>query len=179
MDRHKIFEASDFFRAACSGNWIEARERTVVLDGIPARYFTLYVDWVYNKSLPSTPCFDAPFDGWIGEPVVEPECTGLQLHFWCQLWIFADFLGDKGLMKFCLRAIERHVEWRGANRFFPIFLPETVELLLNETSERSDLREWIPMMWWRIPCLRRMMSFKVMGFAHVSGKNYTPKASAS
>lgn len=121
MDRHKIFEASDFFRAACSGNWIEARECTVVLDCIPARYFAVYVEWNYNKNLPDYQEWYSSFDGWISESVVEPEQTGLQLHFWCQLWIFAGFLGDKGLMKFCLRAKQGHVEWRGANQFSPFF----------------------------------------------------------
>lgn len=123
-------------RKACSGQWIEARERAVILDHMPAKYFAIYVDWVYHKALGCSIWYDAPFDGWMDDSVVEPQRTAFQIHYWCKLWVYADFLGDKGLKAFCLMAIERHVECPN----FSELLPETIELVLNETSERSELQ---------------------------------------
>lgn len=137
VHRHKIFETSVYFRAACSGNWVEARDRTVVLDHFPATYFALYVEWISNKNLPCAPCCGAPFDGWMDDSVVHHERTRLKAHFWCQLWVFAGFLGDVGFQELCACAVEVHVRCPS----FTKLLPETTELVLSETSERSDLQK--------------------------------------
>lgn len=46
-----LVEKSDFFRAACTKPWLEAKKRTVKLPEMDAEVFGQYLHWVYKGTV--------------------------------------------------------------------------------------------------------------------------------
>ncbi|KAK4894758.1 hypothetical protein LTR27_007146 [Elasticomyces elasticus] len=94
-----ICRASDFFKKACSGDWLESKERTVRLADVDAAMFQIYVEGLYFPSndlkemLAET--LSSPDDET--EPLCVTTCKRrdvdsiLQL---CSLWALGDYLQD-------------------------------------------------------------------------------------
>lgn len=67
IHREKICSCSPVVRNACTGSWIEARERTVWLPHIPSEFFDIYAEWVYAHSVSN---LDFRFGRASTEPIV-------------------------------------------------------------------------------------------------------------
>jgi hypothetical protein len=93
-----ICAESTFFKAACSGNWLENKEKTIRLPEHEVDIFCLYLESIYREDIDWNHIFDFPTTEIRGYQFVEDEHNGqfqravLDL---CKLWSLADYLGDR------------------------------------------------------------------------------------
>lgn len=130
----RICEASPFFAAACSKQWIEGRTRIVRLPEQSAEYFRDYIDWVYSHqvNLKELKCELAKAENTEKEPKA-------LIHAYCEIWVIADYLRDSACKNACLLEL---VNTRVAE-IIPFPYSETVVFVADNVAESSGLFVWM------------------------------------
>lgn len=126
-----ICRNSEFFAEACSGDWIEARERIVRLP-TDARLFQIYVEGLY---CPNTNIYADMVDtlhstAGPADQVYKHDVV----HELCRLWVLGDFLQNTRFSDAVLVSLEQH-----ANNEPPS--GPTIEWIVSNTSTDSPLRQ--------------------------------------
>lgn len=95
-----ICDRSEFFKAACSKNWLENQEKTVRLPEQEVETFRLYLESVYAENVDYTILCDFPCEVHTGISELGNEdkfrCREALTKL-CRLWVTADFLRDPKL----------------------------------------------------------------------------------
>ncbi|TKA66527.1 hypothetical protein B0A55_10252 [Friedmanniomyces simplex] len=129
-----ICRNSKFFEKACSGDWKEARERTVRLAGTNASFFQIYVEKLY---FPTANLYDNTADAL--RPSAKPFLVmdrNEVLFQLCQIWALGDYLQDHGFQN----AV---VDTLAMNAAQEVPSGSTVEWVVGNTSTDSPLRKWL------------------------------------
>ncbi|KAK4543404.1 hypothetical protein LTR36_005547 [Oleoguttula mirabilis] len=131
-----ICDRSDFFKAACSGEWKESQTRTVRLppSTTPA-HFQIYLDWLYSQRQQS---LTELLEVLLQEEGVSDadDVMALQvLEGLCELWMLGDYLLD---VTFKDRAIGNIVAHELPTRC--LILPDTIQKVINNTRKDSGLQ---------------------------------------
>ena len=134
IHREKICACSPVIRNACTGSWIEARERTVWLPDISSKYFSRYAEWVYTKRITST-----QFEHWAEKGIPKAwKLKSRQLHYYCEFWVHADYLGD-GALKNAIMEILSNKD----GLYLAELLPETAKFVWENSLDNSGIRRWV------------------------------------
>lgn len=108
---------SKFFKAACSAQWVEGKEKIVRLRTMRPKPFQMYLDWAYSNSLAN----------------VESSMASL-----LALYIVGDFLDDIRLRNKTMDLVVACIRNRPKTSDAKLF-----EILWNNTPPTSLLRSWI------------------------------------
>lgn len=141
-----ICETSRFFAAACSKEWVEGQTRRVKLPFMSPEYFHFYVDWVYRREINVTELEEAPSP--IGDCTIHP-CSrnpppalwiksATSVHILCELYILADYLGDRECNNKCMEILKTRVV--GCS-YLPI-QPPTIDFVTQYAFPTSGLFRW-------------------------------------
>lgn len=122
-----ITRCSDFFRAACSGNFKEAKEKLVRLPAMEVDTFKSYTHWIYTG--------DVVFDMDCDDSTTDSKHHKLFMDL-VKLYIAADSLGDMRLRN---SVIDRLIATEEAIKKSPG--PEMITLAYEATPTGSNLRK--------------------------------------
>ncbi|KAK5717188.1 hypothetical protein LTR15_009077 [Elasticomyces elasticus] len=127
----------DFFEKACSGEWKEARERTVRLNESDATSFQIYLNHLYSPhfDLNSLMC-DIVSGGTTKSTVSNAPEVLFQL---CKLWSFGDFVQDHGFQNDVIDAMQHNI----TTALTAVSLSLMLEWVIGHTTSDSPLRKWL------------------------------------
>lgn len=119
-----ICKDSDFFRAACSTNWLEGQEKLVGLPEVKPNVFQVYLDWAYTGIL-------AVEDAQTPEEDRGRSCSGI-----IDVYLLGDVLGDVKLRDQAMQLLNTHVD----GHQLPSLL--SVRKFFRNTPTNSKLRKF-------------------------------------
>ncbi|KAK5679360.1 hypothetical protein LTS10_008175 [Elasticomyces elasticus] len=115
VHQDRLCSTSEFFKKACTGEWLESKERVIRLADVDATIFQIYVEGLYFPSSDLKEMLtDHPVDG-VKEPVNLRGCkqrhveTTLQV---CDLWALGDYLQDYAIQNKAMNLLEGAVGWK-------------------------------------------------------------------
>jgi len=134
-----ICKHSDFFTAACSGEWKEGQTRTVRLPAPndPA-HFQLYLDWLYSQRLVNVT--ELVRKGLV-EQDVSTQSGAQGLHVvdgLCDLWILGNYLLDTSFKNTMISRVITNEVPRGG-----LILLSTVKKIIKGTPTDSGIQRWL------------------------------------
>jgi hypothetical protein len=98
---------SKFFRAALTGNFSEARNKTVKLEEDDPEVFELFVHWLYYQRFPDKSLGD---DETILKIWIEPNRETAYTHFYIYLYLFGDKYDVPSLRSDTINELVRFME---------------------------------------------------------------------
>ncbi|KAK3658451.1 hypothetical protein LTR56_001862 [Elasticomyces elasticus] len=121
---------------ACSGEWKEARERTVRLNESDATTFQFYLNHLYS---PATSLYQVMIEvvsGSATSPITKAMDVLYQL---CRLWSFGDYIQDYVFQNAVIDAIES----APPTALTAVTPGRTVEWVTDNTTSDPPLRKWL------------------------------------
>lgn len=93
-----LCKSSEFFKAACNGDWKESKDRVINMEHYDEQDFLAYIHWLYTETL----ILDE--DGSIAAKLsyIDPWTIDVYIAFEC--YLLGDFIGD---LRFCNVLIDR------------------------------------------------------------------------
>ncbi|KAK5717189.1 hypothetical protein LTR15_009078 [Elasticomyces elasticus] len=91
-----LCRASDFFKKACTGDWVESKERTIRLAHVDAAIFQIYVEVLYYPSIDLYEALALSSRDPLGQLLFdarEHRQVNIVLQL-CGLWVLGDYLQD-------------------------------------------------------------------------------------
>ncbi|KAK5679361.1 hypothetical protein LTS10_008176 [Elasticomyces elasticus] len=128
---------SGFFEKACSGEWKEARERTVRLNESDATSFQVYLNHLYsphfdlNQLMCEIVSGDSPKSTVSNAPEV--------LFQLCKLWSFGDFVQDHDFQNDVIDAMQYNI----TTALTAVSPGLMLEWVISNTTSDSPLRKWL------------------------------------
>ncbi|KAK4543441.1 hypothetical protein LTR36_005584 [Oleoguttula mirabilis] len=100
VHKDNVCARSRFFRAGCSKDWKEGKDKIFRIPDHQADCFLVYAHYMYTREMDMSLMVELPAEP--GSVVVPPSFRNLS-----KVWALADYLGDDGL---CNRLIDRALE---------------------------------------------------------------------
>lgn len=119
-----ICKDSDFFRAACSTNWLEGQEKLVRLPEVKPSVFQVYLDWAYTGILA------------VEDAQTPEEDRGRSSSGIIDVYLLGDVLGDVKLRNQAMQLLNTHV----IEHKLPSY--HSIRKIFRNTPTNSNLRKW-------------------------------------
>lgn len=128
-----LIEHSEFFQAACRGEWREATSRVIKLPDVEPEIFNLYLFWVHRGKLAIRNEWELDDEDCLEHGI--PDQTRL-----IKLWILADRLADVKLRNATIDEMIAATGWPNVGFDFPLFTPEMTNIVWSATTAGRSLR---------------------------------------
>ncbi|KAK4950312.1 hypothetical protein LTR10_011293 [Elasticomyces elasticus] len=112
VHQDRLCSTSEYFKKACTGEWLESKERVLRLADVDATIFQIYVEGLYFPSSELKEMLtDTSSDG-VKEPLSLRACrqSNVETTFQvCGLWALADYLQDYAIQNKAIDLLENGV----------------------------------------------------------------------